>query len=263
MMRRWPALVCVLMVIAGMVYVSSAYAQAAKGGCPDPTVSLIQAEAECEWEYVEYQALIANSPTHIWTTTRVCEVGSAALCDVFLSCTRDGVTAWMNQILMDGIPVGQVCIPEKDEEVDVGAMAIREFKRIRWPKSHLVVQPPNGKTLVNFETNFFTLDKRSIDQTVTLVERQVEIRATPTSYTFDFGDGTSTTTASPGRPHPDLDITHVYEDLGTVEVRLDTTYTGEYRIGDGDWVAIPDTVTVAGATQDLEILEAVPQLVLR
>ena len=43
---------------------------------------------------------------------------------------------------------------------------------------------------------------------------------------------------------------------------MDTTYAGEYRIGQGEWTSIPDTLTVEGAGQDLEIVEALPQLVL-
>jgi hypothetical protein len=124
------------------------------------------------------------------------------------------------------------------------------------------VQPRGGRTLVNFETNFFTPDHRSIDQTVTVAGRPVEIRAVPVTYTYRFGDGTSTTTASPGSPHPNLDVTHEYEQTGAVVVAVDTTYAGEYRIGGGEWVSIPDTLTVAGAGQDLEIVEALPQLVL-
>lgn len=251
---------CLVLVIMGGV---AAPAVAAPGSCPDPTVSLIQASAECEWAYAEYQSVTSAATDHVWTTDRVCEVGSAARCDEFLSCTRDGVTAWMHQIYMDGIPVGQVCIPEAEEEIDVGRAAVRAFKRMNWPASDLVVQPPGGKTLVNFETNFYTLDDMPISQEVRIAGRQVAIRAVPTTYTFHFGDETSARTSSPGRPHPHLDVTHVYAQTGKVAVRLDTTYTGEYRIGRGEWVAIAETLTVRGADQDLQIVEALPQLVLQ
>ena len=73
------------------------------------------------------------------------------------------------------------------------------------------------------------------------------IRAVPVSYAYCFGDGDSTTTASPGSPHPDLEITHAYARTGDVVVRVDTTYAGEYRIGQGEWTSIPDTLTVEGA----------------
>ena len=100
-------------------------------------------------------------------------------------------------------------------------------------------------------------------RTLVLAGRQVEIRATPVTYTFKFGDGTSLDSATPGRPHPDLDVTHVYARLNDVTVSLDTTYSGEYRIGDGAWTPIDATLTVAGPGQDLEVVEALPQLVLR
>ena len=125
-----------------------------------------------------------------------------------------------------------------------------------------MVQPPGGKTLVNFETNFYTLNNQPILKSVTVAGQRVEIRAIPTSYTFHFGDDTRMTTASPGRPHPNLDVTHVYDEAGAVSVRLDTTYGGEYRIGDSDWAPIAESLTVGGANQGLEVVEAVPQLVL-
>ena len=164
---------------------------------------------------------------------------------------------------MDGTDVGDVCVPGKDvDEVNIGKLIIREFKKIIWPASDLVVQPPGGRTLVNFETNFYTEDDVSISRPITVADQAVAIRATPSTYTFNFGDGTSTASATAGRPHPNLDITHVYAQVGQVAVRLDTTYSGEYRIGDGDWVPIAETVTVAGPAQDPEIVEAIPQLVL-
>ena len=35
------------------------------------------------------------------------------------------------------------------DEVNIARLIVREFKRISWPVSDLVVQPPGGKTLVN------------------------------------------------------------------------------------------------------------------
>ncbi|WP_090967856.1 hypothetical protein [Nocardioides exalbidus] len=164
---------------------------------------------------------------------------------------------------MDGTDVGDVCVPESQvEEVNIAELAIREFKRLTWPSSELVVQPPGGKTLVNLETNFYTTNDQVSTRTVTLAGRRVEIRAMP-SYTFKFGDGQSTATTNPGRPHPNLDVTHVYLATGDVVVSVDTTYAGQFRIGDGDWQSIPDALTVAGAGSDLRVVEALPQLVIR
>ena len=222
-----------------------------------------QADANCTWTYQEYQlASSGGGGGHTWYVTIQPDNGGIRKDE--LVCTEGEETGLWHDVFMDGTDVGDVCVPDRDvNQVSIAKLIIRQFKRINWPASKLVVQPPGGKTLVNFETNFFTPDHQAIDQTVTLANRSIEIRAVPTSYTFHFGDDTSTTTAQPGRPHPNLDVTHEYARTGSVVVSLDTTYTGEYRIGDGDWVAIPDTLTVTGEGQALQVLEAVPQLVLR
>ena len=212
--------------------------------------------------WAEFQQSSSSGDGHTWIVSIQC--GNGGICSEHVECNENGETGYVHDVYMDGVDVGDVCVPADEvDEVDLAKLIVREFKRIAWPESHLVVQPPGGKTLVNFETNFYTLDKVAISQEVTLANQQVIIRAVPTTYTFRFGDDTSTRTSSPGRPHPNLDVTHVYTQTGTVAVSLDTTYSGEYRIGNGDWVAIPDTLTVAGEAQDLQVVEAVPQLVLR
>ncbi len=74
------------------------------------------------------------------------------------------------------------------------------FERLAWPASDLVVQPPNGKTLVNFDTNFYTTNAHPTTRTVTLLGQQVTIEATPTEYTWHFGsDGGSDGGSDEGR----------------------------------------------------------------
>ena len=65
-----------------------------------------------------------------------------------------------------------------------------------------------------------------------------------------------------GRPFPDLDVTHVYEDAhDTVHPSVDVTYSGRYRIGNSAWIAIPGTLTVSGDPVDLAVIEGQPNLV--
>jgi hypothetical protein len=218
--------------------------------------------AECQWTYADYTASAGSDDGHTWVVSIQC--GNGGICSDHVECNEGGEEGYVHDVYMDGTDVGDVCVPMDDvQEVDVAKLVIREFKRIAWPASELVVQPPEGKTLVNFETNFYTLDSEPITKELTIARQRVTLRAVRSTYTFHFGDGTSTQSASPGRPHPNLDVTHVYKHKGDVVVSLDVTYAGEYRIGDGEWTAIPDTLTVAGAEQDLEVVEARPQLVLR
>ncbi|WP_210649198.1 hypothetical protein [Nocardioides sp. SYSU D00065] len=221
-----------------------------------------QLDADCTWTYADYSASASSGDGQTWVVTIQC--GNGGICSEHVECEEGGAAGFWHDVFLNGNDVGDVCVPENEvDQVNIAQLILREFRRIAWPDSELVVQPPGGKTLVNFETNFYTPDHAAITQDVVLAGRRVAIRAVPTSYTFHFGDGTSTTTDSPGAPHPDLDVTHAYQRTGKVTLGLDTTYAGEYRIGDGDWVAITETLTVAGDGQPLEIVEALPQLVIR
>lgn len=138
----------------------------------------------------------------------------------------------------------------------------RAFAELPLPTPTLVIQPPDGVTLVNFDTNFYTAHTAPLTRTVTLLGQRVTIRATPAAYTWTYGDGAARTTADPGAPYPDLRVTHRYERKGVYRTRLAVTYDGSYRVGQGGpWRAIPGRVTVAGAPQGLRAVEATPTLV--
>jgi hypothetical protein len=90
----------------------------------------------------------------------------------------------------------------------------------------------------------------------------VTIEATPTEYRWHFGgaDG-DLTTSDPGAPYPDLRVTHRYTRVGDVGPSVDTTYAGRFRVGNGGWQTIPDTLTVPGAAVALQVVSATPHLV--
>lgn len=251
------ALAFCLLVMATLV---PSPATAADGPCA-VAGGLDSASAECQWTYADYTTSSASGDGGTWVVAIQCANGG--ICNDNVECAENGQAGYIHDVYLDGVDVGDVCVPENAvQQVDLVKLILREFKRIAWPASQLVVQPRGGRTLVNFETNFYTPDHRSIDRSVTLAGQSIVIRAVPVSYAYHFGDGASTTSASPGSPHPDLEITHQYERTGDVVVRVDTTYAGEYRIGDGEWTAIGETLMVQGPDEDLEVVEALPQLVL-
>lgn len=226
------------------------------------SVGWAQVSADCPITWSEYQQASTSGDGHTWVVSIQC--GNGGICAEHVECNENGETGFVHDVYMDGTDVGDVCVPDDEvDQVNIAQLILREFKRISWPASRLVVQPPNGKTLVNLETNFYTADNVVVAKDVSIANQQVTIEAVPTTYTFHFGDETSTSTSSPGRPYPSLDVSHTYARTGAVKVSLDTTYSGRYTIGDGDWVPIPETLTVPGAAQDLEVVEALPQLVLR
>jgi hypothetical protein len=248
-----------VLAAAWSVIAGASPAMSADASCVQVTWQAVA--SDCAWSYADYTQTSASGDGHTWVVSIQCDNGG--ICTEHVECVEGGQEGYVHDVYMDGTDVGDVCVPDNAvQQVDIAKLVIRQFKRIAWPSSKLVVQPRGGRTLVNFDTNFYTPDHRSIDQDLTIAGQSVVIRAVPVSYTYYFGDGDSTTTASPGSPHPDLEITHMYARTGDVVVRVDTTYGGEYRIGQGEWVSIPDTLTVEGAGQDLEIVEALPQLVL-
>ncbi len=139
-------------------------------------------------------------------------------------------------------------------------MVAAALKVVPLPPSVLQVQPANGRTLVNFDTNFFT-GTRAFDVTITLLSQRVDLHIVPSAFGWRFGDGESLVTSEPGAPYPDLDVTHRYLEKGKVAPSVDTTYTAEFRVDGGAWEDVPGSVTIAGAPVDLEVLTATPTLV--
>ena len=129
------------------------------------------------------------------------------------------------------------------------------LRRIGLPSLEARTQP-RDKTLVNFATIFYA-DPQTFTRTLTLLGQSVDVEATPTSFTWHYGDGTSATTSTAGAPYPAKDITHNYTDAHTtVSPSVDVTYSARFRVGNGGWQAIPDTVTIAGPASSLRISEA-------
>jgi hypothetical protein len=140
------------------------------------------------------------------------------------------------------------------------SMAAAALRVIPLPPSVLQVQPPNGRTLVNFDTNFFT-QAGPFDRTVPMLGQNVDLHIVPSGFEWRFGDGASLATDLPGAPYPDLEVTHRYLDKGRVAPSVDTTYTATFRVDGGPWRDVPGSVTIPGAPVNLQVLTATPTLV--
>lgn len=200
-----------------------------------------------------------------------CEIGGTATCLEPSTCAEPPGTYQFDVLRSPAAPppdwsiIGYVCLTSNDAG-ELGAitpgMVAEAFQRLTWPEPELRVQPPDGETLVNFDTNFFTTLTEPSTQDVTLLGLTVTIEATPRSYVWHFGDGTDQTTTSAGTPYPDLEITHAYTEAGgAVSPSVDVVYAGRYRLGGGAWTTIPATLTVPGPAVTLTVLEATPRLV--
>jgi hypothetical protein len=128
--------------------------------------------------------------------------------------------------------------------------------------SGVVVQPGTGRALVNLP---LVAHAEPVTDTwsPTLLGAPVTIRATPTSYSWDFGDGAPpVVTDHAGAPYPDHAAEHTYLTTGDRTITLTTTYTGQYSLDSGaTWLPVPGTATATSPPVPVRLVEARAQLV--
>lgn len=137
-----------------------------------------------------------------------------------------------------------------------------DFRRLALIPSVVQVQPDRPRVLINMPTITMT-DPAPQVLTATVLGQAVEVRATPSSYSWDYGDGSDPLiTTSPGHPYPDHDVHHTYTAPGAYTITLTTTWTGQYRVaGVDDWTPITGTATTTTSTDPIEAVEVRTQLV--
>jgi len=165
---------------------------------------------------------------------------------------------WSNAELVEE----ESCLAEARQQVDIPAAAARMFREMQIEPSQITVQPPDGWTLVNADTIAYT-DAAPRTVSTQLFGIPVEIRAVPTRYSWDFGDGSAPLhTADPGAPYPAHTIAHAYADTGSATISLTTTWRGQFRIaGDPTWRDVPGEATTSSSSDPVEIREARARLV--
>ncbi len=146
-------------------------------------------------------------------------------------------------------------------------MVLRAFRRVPLPTPELHVQPPGGETLVNLDTIFSTEAER-FTEVVRLLGKRITLDITPSTFTWDHGDGTTQTTDTPGRPWKKNQpvganglITHLYQSKGAVQPTVTITWTARWKQGNRPWQPVNGTVTMTSPPVPLDVLEAEPQLV--
>jgi hypothetical protein len=230
-------------------------------GCVGVIGTAGSAHAACEWTTVN-ELLEGHVQTHV---VQVCSQDDAQTVsttnsppptdfDLDSICVQTAISLGNNPFTFCDIP------PEDAEELVTPGLVAAALARLPLPPSDLQVQPANGRTLVNFETNFYT-DAAPFDRTVTLLGQRVDLHIVPSGFGWRFGDGEALTTADAGAPYPDLRITHSYQRKGGVTPAVDTTYTATYRVNGGPWADVPGSVTVPGVPVGLQVLTATPVLV--
>ena len=140
-------------------------------------------------------------------------------------------------------------------------MTQEDFRRLPLPTPVLTLQPDRGWVLINIETIVRT-DPTPVTLRTDLLGYGVTVEATPTRWTYDFGDSHTLTTTSPGHPYPDHDVFHEYEQPGTTTITLTAEWTGRYQIdGSPIWRDINGTATTTTTSPPFDIEERTSRLV--
>jgi hypothetical protein len=154
------------------------------------------------------------------------------------------------------------CLAERRQQIDIPTAAAKAFQEMQIAPSEVNVQPPDGWTLVNVDTIAFT-ESQPRTMSTSLFGIPVEIRAVPSNYTWNFGDGSAPlVTSDPGAPYPAHTVAHAYAKTGEVIISLTTTWHGQFRLaGEPTWYDVAGEGTTVSSSGSLEILEARARLV--
>ena len=147
----------------------------------------------------------------------------------------------------------QYCTTEPTLEVpgaanDIARVTLEQFRKMPLIAS-VIISQPKSFSLRNGNAHLFASSKNQ-NFNITLFDQDVRVRATPVSYTWKYGDGTTRTLSYSGGPVADhgfdepTSTSHVYKETGDFRVGLTTSFRGEYSTEGGPWTPIPGLANV-------------------
>ncbi|WP_245530300.1 PKD domain-containing protein [Cellulomonas flavigena] len=168
---------------------------------------------------------------------------------------------WRQWTYPDGTTGDWELLDQGSCEPVLPVLTVEDFRSLPIPAPVLRLQPDRGWVLVNIETIVMT-DPTPVALRTTLAGFGVDVEAVPTRYSYDFGDGHTLDTRSPGAPHPDHDTFHEYEQPGTYAITLTTEWSGRYRVdGDPTWRDVTGTATTSATSPPFTAEERTSRLV--
>jgi hypothetical protein len=121
-----------------------------------------------------------------------------------------------------------------------------------------IVIEPGSWSLPRVPTNIFS-SASAQSQSGTLLGWPIEVRFSPQSYRWSYGDGASATRSEAGSSWGQnqfgaTSTSHVYRAPGTYTVTLQVDYSVSYRFDQGGFVPLAGVVSRAGPPATLQIL---------
>jgi PKD domain-containing protein len=147
------------------------------------------------------------------------------------------------------------------------ARVLKVLERTPIAPAAITVQPPGGRTLINFKTIVST-EATEFEETVRILGQEVHLWIRPVSFRWDFGDGTTLTRDDPGiawKPGTE-EVTeeftyHEYLETGDYRIGLTVAWTADFAVGDADPEPVDGTVEITTPPVGITAIEARPHLV--
>ncbi len=156
--------------------------------------------------------------------------------------------------------------PEEGKDVPAQVVTIADLARFL-PAVAALHGEPDGWAVVGVPANFW-VDVEAVTVAGELLGEAAEVRFTPQAYRFDYGDGTTRATTTPGASWADLgqeeltktQTSHIYEARADREATVTVVYSAEYRFAGGAWIGVAGAVS--GTTPPQRVLVVVERTAL-
>ncbi|MGX5679955.1 PKD domain-containing protein [Schumannella luteola] len=127
---------------------------------------------------------------------------------------------------------------------------------------------PSGWAALRLPANAVSSVARH-EVSATLLGAPASVRFTPVEWYWDYGDGASATSPTGGATWAALGLpefeptatSHAYRSRGTYTITVSITFTAEYQIAGGPWIAIAGTLVRTGPSTVIQVFSATTVLV--
>lgn len=204
-------------------------------------------------QYVWTPACGANRPGTAAGTVQDVTCGAATQCDggailMALWSAPAGTNTWArvrNQCMTTAQAV------TAGAAVVIPTVTLEDVRRLNLPAGRANVEPSDGHVALNIPTNVYA-EAAPVTRQLNLLGFDITVEATPVSYTWEFGDGSTLgPTKDAGAPYPAMTTTHTYGQPGNYGVTLTTAYTARYEVAGLGFQDIAGQVEVRSAAVPL------------
>ncbi|PWC08400.1 hypothetical protein DF223_03450 [Mycetocola zhujimingii] len=123
------------------------------------------------------------------------------------------------------------------------------------PTAPTLTMEPDGWLVTGLPANFIADTGRHV-QPGALFDVPIEVRFTPVSYHWSWGDGSRSRTTVPGATWAELGLpefsptatSHIYADTGVYAVTVTVAFAVEYRAAGASWITIDGTLSSPAVT---------------